>query len=195
MQVSGRAGTGIQRQFRTLLVTFVLTPSSPWERGLGGRGVYVVSMYMFRTTHSSLPKHSWGRQAVEICGSINIPPRFLPLHLFMNSELLGSRETAWKKAIRAQLEPLLLSALSGRGGASTRAWGWPWEFPAAPTPAAACSASAHSVELSLPRVVGTVHLPPTSRPPSAGTKDLIPRGIQALDGVRKEGFPSHTKWE
>lgn len=50
-------------------------------------------------TSTSTP---WGRRwHGEICGSINSPARFLSLHLFMNSELLGSRETAWKKAIRA----------------------------------------------------------------------------------------------
>lgn len=55
------------------------------------------------------------------------------------------------------------------------------EFPITPTPAAAHSAPAYAVELGLPEVLGT-------GPSSAENKDLIPRGIRALDKHREEGF-------
>ena len=51
--------------------------------------------------------------------------------------------------------------------------------PIAPAPAVAHSAPADPTELSHPDVPGT-------SPSSAGNKDLIPGGIQALDKAREE---------
>lgn len=99
-------------------------------------------MYTFQTAHGCRPERLWGRLwHREICGSINILSCFLPLHLFMNSELPGSRGTARKKAIRASLEPLL----------SPAGMGWPWEFPVAPLhpPAPPPPASAVATQLLL----------------------------------------------
>ena len=56
-------------------------------------------MYTCKTVQSCMPKHLWGRHwHVEICGSINIPSCFFPLHLFMNSELFGSRENCLEES-------------------------------------------------------------------------------------------------
>lgn len=69
------------------------------------------------------------------------------------------------------------------GEGTARARGWPREFPVASTPSAARSAPAHPMEFSLPGVLGT-------GPPSAGSEDLIPGGIQVLAKAGEQSFLS-----
>lgn len=127
------------------------------EESVTGKEESVVSglcacLYTRQAAQDCRLKHSWGRLwHGEICGSINILFCFLLLHLFMNSELPGSQETAWKKAIRTELEPLLWPAGVGQ----------PWEFPAA-----------RAVQAQL-------QLTQREETPSAGTRTAL-RGTKAL---------------
>ena len=53
MQVSGRVETGTQSQFRTLVVTFLLPPTSPLERGIWG-AVVCIFVCLYVCMHAKL---------------------------------------------------------------------------------------------------------------------------------------------